>query len=156
MDKDESELRWGKFYKLTEKTLNAIHKMDNMDKRVTESTGDLQKEALIYLSRLVQAFASWPSNIIYNTGVFMENHADELLSSVDPIKTLNKIFFINPSLSIKTKEEWHEFKEIIQDFKKKILKFHDDNVPMTQYFSLISVPIPDIHPIKEKRHNSIQ
>ncbi|MHA1474959.1 MAG: hypothetical protein ACTSQ5_07200 [Promethearchaeota archaeon] len=164
LDKDESESRWGKFYKITKKTLNAIQNMDNMGDRISKSTGDVKKDMYIAVSRMLQALSSWPKNVIYYTGVFMEEHADELLSdpiktdeNIDeldvPIKTDDKIYFMNPPLSIKTKEEWFEFKEIMKDFSDKIMKFQDINAPMTQYLSLISVPIPDIHPIKEKRYN---
>ena len=156
LDKEESELRWGKFYKITEKTIKAIQDIDQMGKHIAETTGDVQKGLLLSVARTFQAIASWPSNITYYTGVFMEENVDEILSSADPIKTKEKIFFMNPKISIKTIEEWFEFKEIMEDFHKKILKFHDFNAPMTQYLSLISVPIQEIHPIKEKRHSSIK
>ena len=136
--------------------MKTLEDLDQMGKRIAESTRDIQKGLFLGVARVFQAIASWPSSIAYYTVVFMEDNVEELLDSVDEFKTEDKIYFMNPKISIKTKEEWIEFQEIMKDFTKKIIKFQDINAPMTQFLSLISVPIPDIHPIKEKRHNSIQ
>lgn len=153
LDVKETESHVGKFYRLTKIAMDDIKKLDNMDKKMLDAPIPKQIEWNKSIARMFQALSSWPGKIAYYTGVYMEDHAEELLKSNDPIKTDDKIFFINPKLSIKTPEEWKEFEEIMTDFKSKIHKFLDVDAPMTQYLSLISVPVPDIHPIEKKRHN---
>ncbi|QEE16149.1 hypothetical protein DSAG12_01978 [Promethearchaeum syntrophicum] len=155
IDKNES-LGWGKFYKLTEKPLDAFKSINKVDEILESSTKEEKKIYFLGISRLFQALASWPRNITYYAGIFMEEHIDEILNSDDKINLSDKVDLMIPPISINTEEEWLEYKGIMEDLKKNLEKFRNKKTPNTHFLSIISVPIPDIHPIKEKRHNSIQ
>lgn len=155
-DTKASEQYWGKYYSLSDKGRKMFNKINELEKLFESSTPTTKNNLLCDSLHILTSLFSWPHNLGRYAAKFLNSHLEEIDQQTNPIKSFDKIIVALPSYNLTTASEWREFEEILDDCFNKLKKFQNTDVPRNQFLSLISLPITDIHPIKEKRNNPIK
>lgn len=154
IDSQESAMRRGKYYKLSEKGLKTLKNILSFEAEI-EKASDLptKKSYLKLLALSYKSLINWPRNMGYSFGQYMEDHVEEFFEKPNEIPLLEKVFFSFPKITIQSRKEYEKFIRITKAYINDLEQFYHENQKRNYFLSLVSLPISDIHPIKDKRYS---
>jgi DNA-binding transcriptional ArsR family regulator len=156
LDQQESENSWGKFYQLTPKGLEIFSKTKQISDEVSENSLTISWYKKMALA--IKSLSSFNHNIAQFASSVIVEDAPQLIEQ-ERKKEGNYgdvMVFAMSNVLLKTKAEVKEYLSIIEEFRKKLLKFkaiEADREKPNQILYLSSIPIQKIHPLKKKRES---
>lgn len=156
IDQKESTQSWGKFYQISSQGSEIFSKSNKFISLIADKayTTDMYYK----MSLILKSMSSFNHNITkFASNVMMED-AQRLieLDKKDEGNYGDAMIIALSAISLKSKEDFKEYLEIVDEFQKKLTKFKTNkeiNEEPNQILYISSIPIQSIHPLANKRES---